>query len=607
MDTSGYVVTPRTDGQGATGGAPPSGDASSAGSGGGYVVTRPGDDPGNASLPAVGGEQPSSAPAVTWGGLAAQAGRGMESGLYHLAGSLPDVAGQWWQSRGLGLQAAKDLVAGDWSKPADISMGSPTPVSDAVMSWFGQRSPQLDPRNYPPQNWAERIVRGAGDVGTQLAGGRLAVDIPSMRASIAQAPSSVAAARILANSARPVAGGFVAGAGAGAGGQAGREAASQAIDTFSPDFRQQNPRGAELIEDAGGLVGGGVGGWAGSGLASAARIPPGAAGVPPPSASTKGLLDTARGQYTTARNIPGAFTVPAVVQYFDNHKQDLLRNFGSSGTRPVITELNKLTNPPAGSYAVPASELHFLDDKLGDTVQAQTDNLGNLSNLGAAAAYTKTAIGNFLRNPPPQSIHSGDPMLAAQYWRTADGNWAAGKRSQTLDLAQQRKGELDRLTDPKYIQQRLEGFSQGEQDQLGAINKGWRLPQFGHGAEAGAGITAGVGTYMETGSPYAAIVAGAAPAVGGYATRKVNEFLTNRAIRQIAQQTRNRAPAAQPPPNLVYPPSQVPASTYSSWNQPRSPTWYRPGPPMWPSGTPASLGRTAAPVGLGMVRGLMSQ
>ena len=493
-----------------------------------------------------------AAPPATASGVASQLGRGAEAGLYHAAGAPVDMASDVWQS-------AKGLVGGPLVQdveslyntgrlgPKPSVEGSPALPggSEWMMGKAGQVSPQLDPRNYPAQNWPERIARGAGDVGTQAALGRVAGFGGSLAAGEAL-PSSVSVAKQLAGSA-------IAGAGGGAGGETGRGMASYAIP---PDFRTQHPAATNLIEGLSGVIGGAVGGGAGSSAVNRAGM---AGGAPGADLSSGQLKTIAQGQYTTAKNIPANFQIPAVAQWASNHLQNLYNNYGSSEIGPIASRLNKLANPPANAAYVPLTELTALDDAFGKVVQKNIQP-GGMNKLGAAAADTQNAIKSFVRNPTPQSVHSGDPYTAAQYFKTADGNYAAAKRSETIEQAQQqgdRSGDLEgaigKLTNPAVVAKRLRGFTPDEQQQLDSFAQGSTTRNaLGAGASFfnpghGGGLSAPVMMYegYKTAGVPGMIAAGLLPATAGYALRQGREALANRALDQISAQTRQRSPAYQ--------------------------------------------------------------
>ena len=440
-------------------------------------------------------------------------------------------------------------------------------------------APQLDPRNYPAQNWPERIARGAADVGTQAAVGRLATTGFTGLTAPAALPSSV-------NIAKQIAGSTVSGVGAGAGAETGRGIASRAVDA-SPTFRTQHPAATNLIEGVGGMIGGGAGGAAGSSLANRVGIP---GGAPAADLSSDQLKTIANGQYSAARNVPANYNVPAVAQWANNHLQTLYGNYGSSEIGPIASRLNKLANPPASAISRAAvTELTALDDvqQLG-VVAKKNIQPGGMTKLGSAAVDTQNAIKQFTRNPTPQTVHSGNPQQAADLFKTADGNYAAAKRSETIERAQQQgersgnvQGAIGKLTDPAYIAKRLRGFTPDEQQQLDRFSQGAPVRNFmgtvGHSLTHGGGL--GSIPFMmyegyEKGGIPGAIGAGLVPPVIGAGLHKGSEALSNRALNQIAAQTRQRSPAYQ-----AIPPDQRAASPF----------------------------RTTLPAGLGALSGLVGQ
>lgn len=325
---------------------------------------------------------------VTAGGVAAQVGRGAEAAPYSLLGAGIDLPYNAWN-------AAKDMYYGvtgtgpyaKGAKPDPSTQPQPSPVSNWLQTQGGKVSPQLDPRNYPAQNWPERIARSAGQTGTEALIGRAATTGVQAFTDPSAVPSAIKIGKQLAGS-------WFSGAGAGAGAETGRGAAQRAVD-IDPDFRRLHPAIADMIENAGGIVGGVAGGYGASSVANRFGFP---AGDPRADFTSDQLLKTAGNQYEIAKNIPANYTTPSISKFAFDHSQALLGNYGSSEIQPIITRLNKLMNTPAGAQSVPLKELTTLDDYLGTVVKKNTDNMGNVSKLGGAAADTQTAIRNFIKN-----------------------------------------------------------------------------------------------------------------------------------------------------------------------------------------------------------------
>jgi hypothetical protein len=522
----------------------------------------------------IGVNRSPSAP-VTASGVAAQLGRGAESAPYDVAGTPVDwgttvhdvvTNPKFWSWTGPGVQAS-DLPKRDQPVPGS---------SDWMMTQGGKLSPQLDPRNYPPQNEAERIARGAGDVAGQAVLGRGAV------ALVKGVPSSISIAKQLAGA------GF-GGAGGGAGSVAGRDVTSSTLDLY-PNFRKEHPDASSLIEDVGGVVGGGVGGLTASGIANRTGF---AAGAPRTSQSPEELKATSSGQYTVAKNIPANYTTSGMSTWANNHLNDLYNKYGSSEIQPVVRELNKFVNPPAGALHVPLNELTSLDDRLGKVGKILP---GGVDKLRSAAADTQNAIKGFIRNPPPGSIHSGNPIMAAEYYKIADANWAASQRAQKLVNLQKdaafpgrptARAQVTNLVRPGVIDKQLRGWPPEDRQSLIDYAHGtpFRNAMENFGASGGHGGGGAFGTLFpiiegakwgsEMGS-FAGLPgrviggvlgAGAYPAAKGIARRASG---SGKQLNPIIQQTMRRAPGYQPP-------------------------------------TPTSPFRTAVPVGLGTLSGLSNQ
>jgi hypothetical protein len=544
---------------------------------------------GSTDLPATsettpyvpGAPKPGAAPA-TIGGVAAQFGRGAESAPYHVAGTPVDVGTtvhdvvnnpKFWSVFGPGVSFS------DMPKRDQPVVGG----SDWLMQQAGEKiSPQLNPNNYPPQNEAERLARGAGDVGTQALMGRgIFAGVGALRG----VPSSISIGRQLA-------GAGIGGAGGGAGSVAGRDAASQALNLY-PNFRAQHPDAAQTIETASGLVGGGVGGLTGSGIANRFGAP---GGAPAASQSPKELETIAKNQYTTANNIPANFTPSGVAAWANWHLQNLYKNYGSADIGPVVSRLNKLANPPANAVHVPLKELTSLDDDLGGVGKILP---GGVDKLRSAAADTQRSIKGFIRNPPPGTIHSGDPILAAQTYKTADANFGAARRGQKLADIQtdaalpgrpSARAQVTNLVRPSVIDKQLRGFPDEDRQSLTEYAHGTPL---GNALENFAGPAGGHGGGGAFGALYP-VIEGAK--VGGELGHHIGG-LPGRVIGGTLGA-------------FAYPTAKGIARRAANWRQPQlSPIIQQTmsKAPGYRSPTPASPFRTAVPVGLGALSGLTDQ
>ena len=415
---------------------------------------------------------------------------------------------------------------GPYDKSAPTPQPQQSPAANALMSGAGSVfGPQADPRNYPPGNWPEKIARGAGNVATQAAIGRGGAALGEA-ALTGTAPSAITIKQII--------GSGVSGATAGAGSETGRGIAQRAVD-IDPDFRRLHPAVAQMIEDAGGVVGGGAGGWAGSSFANRVGI---SGGAPRAGHSPEELETIANSQYNAAKALNPEYKPPAVAQWANAHAQDLYSNYGSAEIQPILRTLNKLSNPPPMAVSVPMTELTALDDQLGKVVQKNIQPDGSMSKMGSAARDTQQAIRNFIKNPTPQSVHSGDPYTAAKNWNDADANWAAAQRSKTV-------------ANQKFTPKTLRGFTPDEQAQITKFQQGSPTRNAASGVSKFLGHSSALGFVpaaiegYEKGGLKGALLAGAAPAVAGYGFHKVSDYLKNSALNRIAEQTRQRSPAYQ--------------------------------------------------------------
>jgi hypothetical protein len=445
-----------------------------------------------------------------------------------------------------GLEASPYRILG---APADVSSGIANmtrralgyPVPQGVMpggyDWWTQQAgkihPALNPENYPATNAAERIARSAGEV----AGQSMALG--------AGVPSSVGIAKQLTGSG-------LSGLASGASSQGGKEATAWTIDNLMPGYRQQYPTTARIAEQLAGVGGGFAGGLAGPGVASETQIP---------QTSTKELLDTGGQQMNQAKQMGVKYSPSSVTNFAFNTQQNLLKDIDSAHMQTANKWLKIMMNAPQGATHVPMTEMAGVSAKLRDFAKDQMQG-GQMSQEGRAALRTHRAIDDFMTNPPQGSVLT-DPVAAqqaAQTFSEGKANYAAGKRSQTLETAQKyAKGDpqklqsrLDFLTNA-YSPQRLWGFSPEERTQLenvgqsplqkvvGGAQNIFGLGHGGHGAYAASAFGAAGGHY---GGPEGLLLAGI-PLGLGYGAKKVNQMLTNRAYNAVAEQTRQRAPLYQ--------------------------------------------------------------
>jgi hypothetical protein len=518
---------------------------------------------------------PAGAP-VTASGVAKQFGRGAESAPYHVAGTpvdfgttVHDVVNnpKFWSIFGPGVSFS-DMPKRDQPVPGS---------SDWLMQQAGEKiSPQLNPNLYPPQNEAERIARGAGDVATQALMGRGVV------AAVKGVPSSISLAKQLF-------GAGIGGAGGGGGSVAGRDTASSVLDLY-PNFRAEHPDAAATIETAGGVIGGGVGGLTASSVANRFGVP---GGAPRTTQSPEELRDIASKQYTTAKNIQANYTPTGVAAWANWQLQNLYKNYGSSEIGSVTSKLTKLANPPANAVHVPLKELTSLHDDLAGTGKILPTGADKLR---SAAADTQKSIDTFVRNPPPGSIHSGDPNLAAQTYKTADANWGAAMRGLKLKNLQTdatypgrptARAQVTNLVRPSVIDKQLRGWSPEDRESLIKFAHG---TPFGNamenfGASGGHGGGGAFGTLFpiiegaKWGSEMGSIGGWPGRLIGGtigaaaYPTAKAiakRASNSGKQLNPIIQQTMSKAPGYRQP-------------------------------------TPASPFRTTVPVGLGTLSGLSNQ
>ena len=338
---------------------------------------------------------------------------------------------------------------------------------------------------------------------------------------------------------------------------------------------------AKPYAELAGALAGGVGGTVAAQrfkAMAAARNAPGA--VP----SADDLLKTAGGQFDQARDMNmivkpdfttnAAADMRAAIKGFDPEAQgavfkaaDRLENLGVSGPGlpPVAVQMNEIEN-----------------------IRKQLVNLkaGNDAPTREAARRAITSLQGSQKSITAADVLSGDAPAYSKLIEDATGNWAAGKRSNTV-MGKAALGDLNAATagsganednalrqafkqlarpvnndiTPKW--QRL-GFNKAEG---AAIERAARGSSAGNAARylgklAPTGSVSGV---LSGGAGFAA--AGPLGAVGlpaaGYVAKKIGDLSTKRAVAAVDSLVRSRSPlaaqvAAQLPPHIV---QQLPAKT----------------------------------------------
>lgn len=153
-------------------------------------------------------------------------------------------------------------------------------------------------------------------------------------------------------------------------------------------------------------------------------------------APTADALHAAGGAgFDAARDLGVDYSIPHVGQLAAGLQQDLYDKgfFPAAGAAPVTHSiLQELQKAPPNAVAVPLSAL-----------MAARQGLGRITGEGsdpAAAGIAKEAIDRFIAQPPAGSVLAGPAPAAAGLLKDANGNWAAGARSDLLNDVQRAAG-----------------------------------------------------------------------------------------------------------------------------------------------------------------------
>lgn len=291
--------------------------------------------------------------------------------------------------------------------------------------------------------------------------------------------------------------------------------------------------------------------------------------------STKELYDAAGAGYNSLRNLGVHYNLGHVGNMAQG-TQDALGELGLSSEVAPQTHaiLNKLGTPPEGAVSVPLTGL--------TNVRAVLGRIGQGANPVDRLASKKaiSALDDFIQDPAPEAVMAGDASAAADALKTANGNYAAAKRSDKIEgkgdyaqfradsansgsnLDNQIRQQIRPLLDPRYPQ-RLSGFNPEEKQAIQGIVEGSGPRNFlrstgntlGGGGGLGRLATGAVGGNAGAAAGYLAagpigsavgstLGATVLPAVGAAARSGANS-LANKSVEKTAGLMRERSPLFQ--------------------------------------------------------------
>lgn len=334
-------------------------------------------------------------------------------------------------------------------------------------------------------------------------------------------------------------------------------------------------------ELAGALVAGaGAGAAAQKFKAMAAARTAAKAGAP----GVEELLKTAGGQFDQARDM-NMIVKPDFATNAANDMRSAIKSFDPEAHKPVFAAADRLENlgasgPGLPPVAVPMNEVENIRKQLVSLKAGQDPSVREAARraIGSLQDSQKAITG--------ADVLSGDAPAYSKLIQDATGNWAAGKRSNTVmgkaNLAQlnadtagsganvdnayrQAIKQLVRPVNNDIVPkaQRL-GFNQAEIDALNTAARGTTTGNIARyiGKAAPTGIVSGAmssGAGHLAGGPLGAV---ALPAVG-FIAKKIGDLSTKKAVAAVDSLVRSRSPlaahvASQLPPQIV---QQMPAKS----------------------------------------------
>jgi hypothetical protein len=284
--------------------------------------------------------------------------------------------------------------------------------------------------------------------------------------------------------------------------------------------------------------------------------------VPSAVPTAEQLSDAAESGYTSLRNMGVQLNPDAVSTLAATTEQSLY----ADGLRPVLAPktfgvLSELQNPPAGA-TMNYGDVHALRRVLG-TVAGSPDATEAL-----AATRTIRALDGFLASPPPGAVAAGDAQAAARTLAEANANYAAMKRSNTLqgkvDAADLQAASANSgVNFENALRQRLRGllnspaqrrgFSPDEIVAMQSIVRGTApanvIRTIGNllGGGGGLGSVASGAAGFAAGGPFGAVAAPAA----GYALKRLGNTMAANKANALDELVRSRSPlgVSMPQPN----------------------------------------------------------
>lgn len=282
-----------------------------------------------------------------------------------------------------------------------------------------------------------------------------------------------------------------------------------------------------------------------------------------PSASE--LKDTGGFGFDMARGMDVRYA-PSAVQNMALKMRSELHNAGfrESNAPTVFAELKALGRPVEPGAFASIDDLHAIRMALSKAARPNADG-SNATEVEAATRFIR-AIDDFITRPDPKAVVAGPAASAANVWKDAMGNYAAGKRSDKLMGLEQRADRRasaanSGLNIDNAIRQRVAsllenpklsgGFSPEEIKMLESVVDGTAtrntLRWFGNLLGGGGGFAAAV-VGGGTGAYYgglSGLALGASVPAAGLAAKLAGNRMTKNALRKVDETVRQRSPIYQ--------------------------------------------------------------
>ena len=291
--------------------------------------------------------------------------------------------------------------------------------------------------------------------------------------------------------------------------------------------------------------------------------------APVPSADE--LLSAGGQQFDDLRALNVDYNPQKVAQFAQGLEELLYRRGFTSENAPRTSEILKSlrTIPKAGPDETVTAPLQSIDIKISQLNKVKPRD-GDGTDM-EAARLVRDGLSQFVQRNPDGAAISGPAELAGSTMAAARGNYAAGKRSNTVggigesaelraaaansgqNLGNTIRGRMATLTDPQYPM-RARGFNAEEKELLEGIARGTIAQNATRNLGNLLGGGGGLGALASTtaGGMVGGVPGAIALPAAGMASKAASNAMTKRALKKVDEAIRRRSPlflerqAAQP-------------------------------------------------------------